>query len=255
MADELAGRIALVTGAAGDGIGKALAMRLAADGATVVVTDSHPRRVVAAAEAIAEVNGGRAVAKQLDVGDREQIVEVASWVRNEMGPISILVNNAAYNVLGPIFDYDPADWDRVLSVNLSGPWMLSKLAMTQMRDAKVPGVILNISTYAPDVGGEGIEAPYAVSKGGLNVLTRSCAHEGGPYGIRANTLSMGVVTGTRFVDALHPELKESELPKSPLGRLANVTDIVEAGAFLISDRAASITGEIVNVAAGIHMRY
>jgi len=127
--------------------------------------------------------------------------------------------------------------------------------MMQMRDARVAGVILNVSTYAPDIGGHGIETPYAVSKGGLNVLTRSCAYEGGPYGIRVNTLAMGMVTGTRFTDALHPDMQSIEVAKSPLGRLANVEDVVDAAAFLLSDRAASITGETLNVAAGTHMRY
>jgi NAD(P)-dependent dehydrogenase (short-subunit alcohol dehydrogenase family) len=249
------GRIALVTGAAGDGIGKAIATRLAAEGATVVVTDSHSVRAKQVAEEISAAYGGRAVARTLDAGDREQIVEVTDWVLDELGPITILVNNAAYNVLGSIFDYEPDVWDRVLDVNLSGPWMLSRQAMRQMRDARLPGVILNVSTYAPDIGGHGIETPYAVSKGGLNVLTRSCAHEGGPYGIRVNTLSMGMVTGTRFTDALHPDMQSAELAKSPMGQLPKVTDVVEAAAFLLSDRAANITGETLNVSAGTHMRY
>lgn len=251
ISGELDGRVALVTAAAGAGIGKAIATRLAADGATVIVTDVHQRRLDAA---VAEI-GGNAVGYLLDAGDRDQIVQVTDAVAAAHGPISILVNNAALNVLGPIFDYDPADWDRVMAVNLSGPWMLSRQVMRQLREAGLPGVILNVSTYAPDVGGEGIEAPYAVSKGGLNVLTRSCAHEGGPYGIRANTLSMGMVTGTRFTDALHPDMQDTERAKSPLGRLSQVDDIVEAAAFLISDRSRNITGETLNVAAGTHMRW
>jgi NAD(P)-dependent dehydrogenase (short-subunit alcohol dehydrogenase family) len=252
---EFEGRVALVTAAAGEGIGKAIATRLAADGATVVVTDSHARRVVSAAEEISAATGAPVHSRCLDVGDRNQIVEVTDWVLREVGPLSVLVNNAAYNVMGSIFDYDPAVWDRVLAVNLSGPWMLSRQAMRQMRDAENGGAILNISSYAPDIGGLGQETPYAVSKGGLNVLTRSCAHEGGPFGIRVNTLSMGVVTGTRFVDALHPEIREQELAASPLGVLANVEQIVEAATFLLSDRSSATTGEILNVAAGCHMRY
>ncbi|MUM32847.1 SDR family oxidoreductase, partial [Mycolicibacterium sp. CBMA 361] len=93
------------------------------------------------------------------------------------------------------------------------------------------------------------------SKGGLNVLTRCCAHEGGPFGIRVNTLTMGVVTGTRFIDVLHPEIAAEELAASPLRRLPDVSDIVEAATFLLSDRSRATTGEIVNVAAGRHMRY
>jgi len=249
------GRIALVTGAAGDGIGRAIATRLAHDGATVVVTDSHAGRAQEVAGKLAAEYDGRAVARTLDAGDREQIIEVTDWVRGTLGPISILVNNAAYNVLGSIFDYEPAVWDRVMNVNLNGPWMLSREVMRQLRDAGLPGAILNVSSYAPDIGGHGIETPYAVSKGGLSVLTRSCAHEGGPHGIRVNTLSMGMVTGTRFTDALHPDMQSAEVAKSPMGRLPNVHDVVEAAAFLLSDRAATITGETLNVAAGTHMRY
>jgi NAD(P)-dependent dehydrogenase (short-subunit alcohol dehydrogenase family) len=254
-AGELDGRLALVTAAAGRGIGRAIATRLARDGATVILTDSHPRRTEQAAADLAAETGGTVIGRTLDVGIRDQIVEVCEWVAREIGPISILVNNAAQNILGSIFDYDPDDWDRIMAVNLDGPWLLSKLAMKQMRDAATGGVIVNISSYAPDIGGAGMETPYAVSKGGLNALTRCCAHEGGPYGIRVNSLTMGVVTGTRFIDELHPELVDLELPKSPLGRVADVTDIVEATSYLISDRSRSTTGEVLNVAAGSHMRY
>jgi NAD(P)-dependent dehydrogenase (short-subunit alcohol dehydrogenase family) len=124
--------------------------------------------------------------------------------------------------------------------------------MPGMRDAG-GGVIINMSTYAPDVGGGGVEAPYAVTKGGLNVLTRSCALEGGPHGIRCNAVSMGVVTGTKFIDD-NPQIAERLLPQTPLGRHASADDIAEAVAFLASDRAQHITGEILNVAGGIYMR-
>lgn len=221
----------------------------------MILTDAHARRAQEAAVELSAETGAVVHPRVLDVGVREQIVEVTDWVAREIGPISILVNNAAQNVLGAIYDYDPGDWDRIVAVNLSGPWMLSKLAMVQMRDAGRGGSILNISTYAPDIGGEGMETPYAVSKGGLNVLTRCCAHEGGPYGIRVNTLTMGVVTGTRFIDELHPELLDLERPRSPLGRVADVENIAEAAVFLLSDRSAATTGETLNVAAGAHMRY
>jgi len=108
-----------------------------------------------------------------------------------------------------------------------------------------------VSSYAPDVGGNGIEAPYAITKGGLNVLTRRCAHEGAPYGIRAVTVSMGVVTGTKFVDD-HPELLG--LSPTPSGRHPDAASVADVIAFVASDRARDITGEIVNVAAGSYMR-
>ena len=252
---ELVSRVALVTAAAGAGIGQAVARRLAADGATVVVTDIHERRTKAVAADIAEAYDGRAVGIPLDVGSRSQIEAVTGQIEAEIGPITVLVNNAAYNIMGSIFDYDPEDWDRVMAINLDGPWFLSRQVMRQMRDSALGGVIVNISTYAPDVGGLGLEAPYAVSKGGLNVLTRSCAYEGGPYGIRANTVTMGMVAGTRFIDDLHPDLTGPEIARSALRRLPDTNDIAETVSFLVSDRARNITGEIINVTAGAHMRY
>ena len=116
----------------------------------------------------------------LDAGDRDQIDALVDAVTASLGPVQILVNNAAVNVVGSIFGYDPADWDRVVRVNLTGPWYLCRRAMPLMRDAG-GGVIVNVGSYAPDVGGGGIEAPYAASKGGLSALTRGLAHEGGPH--------------------------------------------------------------------------
>ena len=166
--------------------------------------------------------------------------------------VQILVNNAAVNVVGSIFDYDPENWDWCLRVNLSGPWYLCRAVMPLMRDAG-GGVIVNVSSYAPDVGGAGIEAPYAITKGGLNVLTRSCAHEGGPFGIRAVTVATGIVTGTKFIDD-HPEILDGPGARGPLGTFATADSVAEAIAFVASDRARHITGEILNVAAGAYMR-
>jgi NAD(P)-dependent dehydrogenase (short-subunit alcohol dehydrogenase family) len=252
-ASEFAGRIALVTAAAGAGIGQAVARRLAAGGADVVVTDVHEGRTRDVAGAVArDFPGVRVVGHVLDVSNRARADEVVAAVTSELGPIRILVNNAAINVVGSIFDYDPADWDWCVAVNLSAPWYLSRAVMPLMRDAG-GGAIVNMSSYAADVGGGGVEAPYAVTKGGLNVLTRSCAIEGGPHGIRCNAVSMGVVTGTKFIDD-HPEIAERLLPATPLGRHASARDVAEATAFLASDRASHITGEILNVAGGTYMR-
>jgi NAD(P)-dependent dehydrogenase (short-subunit alcohol dehydrogenase family) len=251
VTSEFDGRIALVTGAAGAGIGQATARRLAAGGARVVVTDVHERRTHEVAARLAEQFPDTAVIGiPMDAGDRAQIDAAVTRVTNELGPVQILVNNAAVNVVGSIFDYDPEHWDWCMRVNLSGPWYLCRAVMPLMRDAG-GGVIVNVSSYAPDVGGNGIEAPYAIAKGGLNVLTRSCAHEGAPYGIRTVTVAMGIVTGTKFVDD-HPELIEQN--PSPTGRYPDASSVAEVIAFVASERARDITGEIVNVAAGSYMR-
>jgi 3-oxoacyl-[acyl-carrier protein] reductase len=253
MTTEFDGRIALVTAAAGAGIGQATARRLAAGGARVVVTDIHERRTREVAAAIAADHpASTVVGYPMDAGDRAQIDDVVAEVTRTLGPVQILVNNAAVNVIGSIFDYDPEHWDWCVRVNLSGPWYLSRAVMPLMRDAG-GGVIVNVSSYAPDVGGAGIEAPYAITKGGLNVLTRSCAHEGGPFGIRAVTVATGIVTGTKFIDD-HPEILDGPGARGPLGTFATADSVAEAIAFVASDHARHITGEILNVAAGAYMR-
>jgi 3-oxoacyl-[acyl-carrier protein] reductase len=251
MDDEFKGRIALVTAAAGKGIGQSIARRLAAGGATVVVTDIHERRTHEVADAIAADHPSTTVVgTPMDAGDWGRIDAVVDEVTATLGPIQILVNNATINVRGPIFDYDPEDWLWCLRVNLSGAWYLCRRIMPIMRDAG-GGCIVSTSSYAPDVGGDGLESPYAITKGGVNALTRCMAVEGAPHDIRVNTVSMGVVLGTKFMDD-NPEILDYASPPMPTPVRAD--DIAEAIAFLASDRARHITGEILNVAAGAYMR-
>lgn len=250
---EFGGRVALVTAAAGRGIGQAIARRLAAGGATVIVTDIHPKRTADVAAAIAaDYPNTTVVGHALDAGDREQIDQVVDEVSASVGPIQILVNNAAINVVKPIFDFDPDEWDWVVRVNLTGAWYLCRRTMPLMRDSG-GGVIVNIGSYAPDVGGMGIEAAYAATKGGMSALTRGLAHEGGPHGIRAVYVSMGVVKGTKFAEDNAAWLEKQD-NVGPLGDLPDASDIAEVVAFLASQRARFVTGEVVNVAGGAYMR-
>jgi 3-oxoacyl-[acyl-carrier protein] reductase len=253
VTSEFDGAVALVTAAAGLGIGQATARRLADGGARVVVTDIHERRTREVTKAMAEDYPDREiVGYPMDAGNGDAIDNVVDQVIETFGAVDILVNNAAVNILGSIFDYQPADWDRVMAVNIHGPWYLVRRVLPHMRD-RGHGVVINIGSYAPDVGGAGLETPYAVSKGALNALTRCIAHEGGPYGIRANTVSMGMVEGTKFVMD-HPELRERNDTLGPLGSLPHKAEITELVAFLASSRAAHITGEIINVSGGAYMR-
>lgn len=251
--DEFTGQVALVTGAAGYGIGTATARRFAAGGATVIVTDSHEKRTHLVTDELRGIFGDdRIHGYVLDCGDMANIKGVVERVTDDVGPVTVLVNNAAYNIIRPIWEYELDDWRRVMAVNIDGPWYLCRLLMPVMRDVG-GGVVINVGSYAPDVGGGGIEAPYAASKGALATLTRGLAHEGGPYNIRVNYVSMGFVRGTRFAEK-HPELMDAPGTYGPLGRLPHADDIAETIAFLASNRAAYITGEIVNVSSGSYMR-
>lgn len=245
--------VVLITASAGGGLGAALADRFARDGATVVVTDVHPARIEQTTERLAATHPhARIVGYELDAGDPVSIENAVQRVLTEVGPVRVLVNNAAYNVTGTILDLDPMHWERTLAVNLSGPWHLCRRLMPAMRD-NGGGVVVNISALASELGGSGIEGAYAVTKGGLNALTRACAVDGAPYGIRAVSITMGVIPDTWYTQR-HPEILDLPFTKPLLERPTTV-DIAEVVAFLCSPAGRHITGEIVNVSGGMFMRY
>lgn len=248
---EHEGRVALVTGAAGAGIGRAVAERLAEDGATVVVTDSHARRTKeVTAEMASRFGDDRVVGHELDVGDRAAIDEVVAAVERDVGPVDILVNNAAINVLTEVVDMDPSDWDRTLDVDLSGPWYLSRRVLPGMR-AKGFGAIVAVTSVAAFLGG-GSEGPYAAAKAALHSLTRSIAVENGHHGIRANAVAPGIIR-SKFVDK-HLDRFTEEIERTPARRLGEPRDVAEAVAFLCSERSSFITGEVLNVSGGWYLR-
>jgi NAD(P)-dependent dehydrogenase (short-subunit alcohol dehydrogenase family) len=244
--------VALITAAAGEGLGAAIADRLARDGRTVAVTDVHEQRI---AEITTRLNsrypGAAAVGYVMDAGDPAAIRETVERVTAEVGPIGVLVNNAAVNYVGSIFDVTPEQWERTVAVNLSGPWYLCRYVMPSMRDHG-GGVIVNVSALASELGGSGIEGAYAVTKGGLNTLTRNCAVDGAPYGIRAVSITLGVIPDTWYARR-HPEILDYGFTQPLLDRPLT-TDVAEVVAFVCSDAGRHITGETINVSGGMFMR-
>ena len=249
---RLGGRVALVTGAAGAGIGRATARRLLVDGAAVAVTDSHEQRTAeVTAMLAAELGPGATVlGLPLDVADRDATDQVLEEVRGRLGPIDVLVNNAALNVLAEAHAMDPADWDRTLAVDLSGPWYLIRGVMPGMV-ALGRGAIVNVTSVAAYLG-SGREGPYAAAKAALQSLTRTIAAEGGPHGIRCNAVAPGIVR-SKFVET-HLERLGPALERAPLRRIGEPDEVAAVIAFLVSDEASYITGETITVSGGWYMR-
>lgn len=248
-AQPLAGRVALVTGAAGTGIGRATARRLGDDGAAVVVTDVHERRTAETVDALRD-DGVKAVGYVMDVADRARVDEVVACAAREVGTVDVLVNNAALNVLVEVADMDPADWDRVLDVDLTGPWYLTRAVIPGMIE-RGGGAVVNVTSVAGYLGG-GREGPYGAAKAALHALTRTVAREHGCHGIRCNAVAPGIIR-SKFVEK-HQDRMQALAESTPLGRIGEPEDVADVIAFLVSDQARFVTGETIVVSGGWYMR-
>ncbi len=248
--DEFAGRTALVTGGAGAAIGSTTCRMLAARGASVVVLDEHARRAHATARSLEDEFGVRAVPLVTDVADRQGVERGLDQVASSLGPIDILVNSAAVNVQGSIFDYRVEDWDRVIDVDLTAPWYLMRAVLPSMRDRGY-GRIVNVTSVASYLGGNGREGPYSAAKAALQDLTRAVAIEGGPFGIRCNAVAPGLVR-SKWVDK-QAERYQAFIDATPLRRHGEPEDVANTIGFLLSDDAAHITGQVINVSGGWYL--
>jgi NAD(P)-dependent dehydrogenase (short-subunit alcohol dehydrogenase family) len=248
---EHAGRVALVTGAAGTGIGQAIARRLAADGASVAVTDVHERRTAEVSEAMRDEFGDRVVGIPFDIGDRARADTVLAEVEARLGPVDILVNNAAVNELAPISEYPVEAWDRGVEVNLNACFYLIRRTLPGMME-RGWGSIVNVTSVAAYLTGGGREGPYAAAKAALHSLTRAVAFEAGPRGVRCNAVAPGIIW-SKFVEKYRDDF-EREVGKTPLRRIGEPREVADAVAFLVSEQSSFITGEVLNVSGGWFMR-
>ena len=245
-------RVAVVTGAA-SGIGLGIARRLAADGHGVALLD---RDGTGARQAAAELSdrGQRGVDYEVDVADRDAVERVFASVRKDLGPVTILVTSAGIESFDPVLDITPEQWDRILAVNLTGTFTCMQLAVADMR-AEGWGRIVTISSSSAQSGAPHM-AHYVASKGGVIGLTKALARELAAEGITVNTIPPTIVDTPM---ARHSE-EVGDVPSIevmgamvPVGRAGTPDDIAAACAFLCSDDASYITGQLVGVNGGMYI--
>ncbi|HEY0815676.1 MAG TPA: 3-oxoacyl-ACP reductase family protein [Pseudonocardia sp.] len=239
-------RIAIVTGAA-QGIGRAIAERLAADGATVVVADVNEAGAKEAADAV----GGLGV--RTDVTSRESVAAMVEQVHGRFGQLDVLVNNAGWDKVGPFVDSDPDDWDRVIRINLYGV-LNTCHAVLPILAAQGHGTVVNLASDAGRVGSSG-EAVYAAAKGGVIAFTKTIARELAKRQVTANCVCPGPTDTPLLasISADNPRLRESLARAIPLRRIGRPDDLAGVVAFLASADAAYMTGQTLSVSGGLTM--
>lgn len=245
---QLSNQIAVVTGA-GRGIGRAIALKFAADGADVVCVS----RTLENAEKVAgEVRalGRKAWAHSVDVANSAAVNEAGEKILAEVGKVDILVNNAGVTRDGLLMRMSEADWDDVLNTNLKGAFSFTKV-FTRAFLKQRSGRIINISSVIGLMGNPG-QANYAASKAGLLGFTMSCAREMGSRGITVNAIAPGFIE-TDMTKVLNDQLKADLLKHIPLGSFGQPDDIANAALFLASPGARYITGQVLTVDGGMVM--
>jgi 3-oxoacyl-[acyl-carrier protein] reductase len=263
---DLEGKVAIVTGAA-RGIGKAIARRLAQEGATVAVCDLL-EEILATAEELRSEVANQALEKslskrgltgasapvvlplQVDVTDLKAVESAVKTTIDELGRVDILVNNAGIVRDALLVRMKESDWDAVIAVNLKGAFNFSKaVARTMMKQRA--GRIVNISSVMGIMGNAG-QANYSASKAGIIGLTKSTAKELGSRGINVNAIAPGFIM-SKMTESLPEEQREKALDAIPLGSIGYPEDVANAVAFLVSDSARYITGQVIQVDGGLVM--
>jgi NAD(P)-dependent dehydrogenase (short-subunit alcohol dehydrogenase family) len=247
--DETA-RTALVTGGA-SGMGKAIALRLAREGRSVGVLDIDGAGAAAVAAEIVG-RGGRAISLAADVSDRGQVEGAVGRLRHELGPVTILINNAAIENFCPFPEIDEENWDRLIAVNLTGCYIVVQAVLADML-AEGWGRIINLSAIGAQIGAPNM-VHYTATKGGVIAMTRSLAVELGPKGITVNSVSPGFIDtpmSRRAIDGdKFPVPYEQILATYPIPRLGTAEEIAAACTFFASEDAGYITGQLLGVNGG-----
>jgi glucose 1-dehydrogenase len=251
---RLAGKVAIVTGA-GSGIGQEIAKRLGSEGAQVVIDYVGSEGGADETRQSVEAAGSQAVVVRADVTRMADIQKLVDAAWTQFGSADILVNNAGMEKRSDFWDTPEADFDKVMAVNLKGPFFLTQAFVRRLRDAKKPGRVINISSVHEDMAFPGF-ATYCCSKGGLRMLMRDLTVELGPLGITVNNIAPGAIATPINTALLNDRAKLDSLLKNiPLGRLGKPEDVAGIVAFLASDDASYVSGATFLVDGGLMRNY
>lgn len=248
---KLKGKVSVITGAS-RGIGYSIAEAFAREEAVVVLCGSRQESADKSADMLrAKYPGAEIMPMGVNVSDSAEIQSMVDAVMQKYGRIDILVNNAGITSAKPIFDMSDEDFDSVIRINLAGPFKCIRAVAPIMREQGA-GSIINTSSMVGTYGGK-MQAAYSSSKFGINGLTKSCAKELGPYGIRVNAVAPGVVATDMVKHSVDNRMLEGLKRVTPLGRASEPSELAGAYVYLASDDASFTTGTIIHVDGGIVM--
>jgi 3-oxoacyl-[acyl-carrier protein] reductase len=246
--DLLAGKVVVVTAAAGTGIGSAVARRCLDEGATVLVSDRHERRLVDSCAALAADHGDRVSALPCDVTDESQVQALIAGAVRRFGRIDVLINNAGLGGTGSVLDLTDEEWHRVLDVTLNGTFRCTRAALRQMVTQGRGGAVVNNASVLGWRAQSG-QAHYAAAKAGVMAFTRCAALDVAAHGIRVNAVAPSLAMHPFLAKVTSEELLADLTGREAFGRAAQPWEVANVMVFLASDYASYLTGEVVSVSS------